>query len=130
MGADPNLLAIPDITFLTTNQSFGLAIVNGVEKRGINCVHTFSDNSNESRRKKIGFYMGDSRIKATTLHSFKGWDSRALVIYVDDKTSWPLIYTGITRLKRHHEGSYLTIVSCSPELQKYGKTWPDYDENF
>ena len=79
----------------------------------------------------MGFYMGDARIKATTLHSFKGWESRAMVIFIGqsvDKKALALIYTGLTRLKRHPQGSYLTVVSCAPELIEYGKTWPNYVE--
>jgi len=80
---------------------------------------------------KMGFYMGDALVKATTLHSFKGWESRAIVIFIGqsvEKRSLALIYTGLTRLKRHTEGSYLTIVSCADELIAYGKTWPQYVE--
>jgi hypothetical protein len=93
-------------------------------------VHTFAAEEKEFRRQKVGFYMGDARIKATTLHSFKGWESRALVIYVSNKTdlkTLALIYTGLTRLKRHEEGSCLTVVSCSEKLLEYGKTWPDFE---
>ena len=75
--------------------------------------------------------MGDSRIKATTLHSFKGWESRAIVIFIGhsvDKKSLALIYTGLTRLKKHPEGSYLTVISCANELIPYGKTWPVFEE--
>jgi hypothetical protein len=123
------LLAIPDITFLTDSQEFGLQVVGELGKQGVKAVHTFSKDNKESRRMKMGFYMGDSRIKATTLHSFKGWETRALVIFIgafcsQDKLA--LIYTGLTRIKRHAKGSYLTIVSCSQELHEYGKTWPEY----
>ena len=89
------------------------------------------ENRRESRRKKMAFYMGNARIKGTTLHSFKGWESRALIIFIGqslDKKSSALIYTGLTRLKRHEDGSYLTIVSCADELMPYGKTWPKYVE--
>lgn len=127
-NVDPDLLAVSDITFLTANQGFGSDVVNELKKRNVNCVDTFSDNTREARRKKLGFYMGDSRIKVTTLHSFKGWESRALVIYVDDNTSLPLVYTGITRLKRHEKGSFLTIVSTSQRLQEYGSSWRDYED--
>lgn len=30
----------------------------------------------------MGFYMGDARIKATTLHSFKGCEFGAMVIFI------------------------------------------------
>lgn len=129
--ADPELLAIPDITFLAGSQKFGRQVVGEIGANGVRAVHTFGDDSRDSRRRKMGFYMGDSRIKATTLHSFKGWESRALVIFIGqtvDRKSLVLIYTGLTRLKRHTDGSYLTVVSCANELRDYGKTWPKYEE--
>ena len=30
---------------------------------------------------KIRFFMDDAHIKATTVHSFKGWEARAVVLY-------------------------------------------------
>ncbi|MDQ7091708.1 MAG: NERD domain-containing protein/DEAD/DEAH box helicase [Methylococcales bacterium] len=129
--AESDLVSIPDITFLSDTNSKGLEVISELGSKGVNSCHTFSNDTRESRRKKMGFYMGDSRIKATTLHSFKGWESRAIVIFIGqsvDKKSLALIYTGLTRLKRHLDGSYLTIVSCSSELIPYGKTWPEYVE--
>lgn len=131
VDTEPNLLSIPDITFLSDTKQSGYGVIEEVGKKGVRTVHTFAIDKKESRRQKVGFYMGDSRIKATTLHSFKGWESRAIVIFIgksEDKKSRALIYTGLTRLKRHLDGSYLTIVSCSNELIPYGKTWPEYVE--
>ena len=74
--------------------------------------------------------MGDARVKATTLHSFKGWESRAIVLFVGEKVdeqSYAIIYTGLTRLKRHEKGSFLTVVSCSDELVEFGKTWAKFE---
>lgn len=124
-------IAITDSTFLCDSKSFGFEVIKKLGYKGIKTVHTFADEEKESRRQKVGFYMGDARIKATTLHSFKGWESRALVIYVSNKTdlkTLALIYTGLTRLKRHEEGSCLTVVSCSEKLLEYGKTWPDFEK--
>lgn len=129
-SAYPELLAIPDITFLAGNQKFGREVVGKIGMKGIKTVHTFGNDSRESRRMKMGFYMGDARIKATTLHSFKGWESRALVLYIGharDKRSRALIYTGMTRLKRHVKGSFLTVVCSAAELEEYGETWPDFE---
>ncbi|OPY14050.1 MAG: UvrD/REP helicase [Syntrophus sp. PtaB.Bin001] len=78
-NADPELLAIPDITFLCESQKFGRKLVAELGGKGLKAVHTFGQNKHDTRRRKIGFYMGDSRIKATTLYSFKGWESIALV---------------------------------------------------
>jgi hypothetical protein len=129
--ADPKLLAITDITFLTGRQDFGYQVVGEIGAKGVRAVHTYSADKEESRRKKMGFYMGSARIKATTIHSFKGWESKALVIYIGDgcdKKTLVLIYTGLTRLKRSFDTSYLTIVSCSNELKEYGRTWPNFYE--
>jgi len=131
IDAKPDLVSIPDITFLSDTNKRGIDVVSEIGNKRVKSCHTFSEDRSESRRKKMGFYMGDARIKATTLHSFKGWESRAIVIFIGqpvDKKSLALIYTGLTRLKRHEEGSYLTIVSCADKLIPYGKTWPKYVE--
>ena len=131
VDAEPNLLSITDITFLSDTNSKGIDVVNKIGQKNVKVCHTYSEDKKESRRKKMGFYMGDARIKATTMHSFKGWESRAIVIFIGckiDRKSLALIYTGLTRLKRHDEGSYLTIVSCANELIEYGKSWPLYED--
>lgn len=129
--ASDEILAITDITFLTGSQKMGAAVVSVLNSKGVNAVHTYSSDKKESRRRKMGFYMGDARVKATTLQSFKGWESRAIVLFVGeniDEQACALIYTGLTRLKRHEKGSYLTVVSCAGPLAEYGKSWPNYEE--
>lgn len=130
MVSGPKVLSITDTTFLSSNQKFGLKVIDRLSKKGIKTTHTYDPDTRESRRKKLGFYMGDAKVKATTLQSFKGWESRMLVIYVGSNVterSLASIYVGLTRLKRHVEGSYLTVVSCADSLKHYGKTW-DYHE--
>jgi len=122
-------LSVPDITFLCAKNSDGLKLVGRLEKLNLRTVHSFADTQMESRQKKMAFYMGDARIKATTLNSFKGWESKALVILVDeagDDQSMALIYTGLTRLKRSTDGSLLTVVSSSQRLRSFGQSWPRY----
>ena len=128
--ADPDILAIPDITFLVNRTDIGRGVITKLdEEKGIKCVDTFDPDSRESRRQKLGFYMGDARVKATTLHSFKGWETRALVVYIGhgfNESAKTLTYIGMTRLKRHLKTSLLTIVSAIPEFAEYGKTWPEF----
>jgi len=122
--------SIPDITFLTANNEFGREVV-GQLKSKIRVIHTFGSNDEDSQRMKLRFYMGDARVKATTLHSFKGWESSAVVIYLETASNgqaMALLYTGLTRLKRRSEGSYLSVISCADGLKDYGKTWPRYEE--
>jgi hypothetical protein len=119
-------LANADITLLASDMRSGAEIVSSLNARNIHVVDTFGG---DNRRQKMGFYMGDARIKATTLHSFKGWESRLLVIYVGDaadRKSLALIYTGLTRLKRSQQGSWLTVVSSAPRLANFGQQFDEF----
>ena len=122
--------SIPDITFLTAKNEFGREVVGHLKSK-IKVIHTFGSSDEDSQRMKLGFYMGDARVKATTLHSFKGWESSAVVIYLENASSdqaMALLYTGLTRLKRRSEGSYLSVISSADGLKDYGKKWPRYEE--
>ena len=70
-------------------------------------------------------------MKATTLHSFKGLESRHLIVYIDriDRPEdLALIYVGLTRLKTHPNGSMLTVVSSCPKLYNFGER--NFSPNF
>lgn len=127
--AEPDILAIPDTTFITDSRKLGAAVVSHLYEKNVKAIHTFGDTSQEERRKKLAFFLGDARVKATTLHSFKGWESRAIVLHVGRGArsgAAAIIYTGMTRLKRHPEGSFLTIVCSAPDLETYGRSWPGF----
>jgi len=122
-------LSVSDMTVLVDSQELGQSIVSLVGEQGSRCVNTFEKDKRQSRRKKLAFFMGDARIKATTLHSFKGWETRALLICIEhakDKRAMALLYAGLTRLKQHPSGSFLTVVCGEPNLAEYGKSWPDF----
>ncbi|ABQ71372.1 conserved hypothetical protein (plasmid) [Rhizorhabdus wittichii RW1] len=124
-------LANADITFLAADASVGAMVVSALADRDIASVATFAPDMQERRREKMAFYMGDARVKATTLHSFKGWESPLLVIYVDENAgerSLALVYAGLTRLKRQQAGSAMTVICSSALLRDYGSTWPDFIE--
>ncbi|MDE0085886.1 MAG: hypothetical protein OXU23_09265, partial [Candidatus Poribacteria bacterium] len=141
--------AISDVVFLSQNNELGLAFVEKCTQHMVgdstslsareSVLHTFVDKNMDnaefgqedrniriyenSRRKKLAFYMGDARIKATTLHSFKGWEGRHLILFVSRISSdkdRALFYTALTRLKKHPNGSMLTVVSSCPELRDFG----------
>ena len=119
-------LANADITLLVSTMNAGAAVVSCLATDRVKAVDTFGA---DHRRKKMGFFMGDARIKATTLHSFKGWESRLLVLYVTDAAhaeSLALGYAGQTRLKRSTQGSWLTVVCAAPQLREFGKKFEDY----
>ena len=139
--------AIPDIIFLSPRNTTGLALVEKYEQKGIRVLHTFGQEDEEtdsddqknteirknedSRRKKLAFFLGDSKVKATTLQSFKGWEGRHLVLYVsriESAEDRALFYTALSRLKKHYNGSMLTVVSDCPELYNFGER--NFSPNF
>ena len=70
-------------------------------------------------------------MKATTIHSFKGYEARAIVIFIDENSYQPtkeLLYVGLTRLREDQDGTYITVVSGHPKLAEYGRSWPEYAE--
>ena len=52
----------------------GLSLTGLLTTKGVHVLHTFDEDQQNSRRQKRAFFQGAARIKATTLHSFKGWE--------------------------------------------------------
>ena len=132
--------AMPDVIFLAPTNDAGLMFVEKCEKKSINALNTFGPEDQDPdalgqyeifRRKKLVFFLQEAKIKATTLHSFKGWEGRHLVLYVSRIASaedHALFYTALTRLKTHPNGSMLTVVSDCPELYNFGER--NFSPNF
>ena len=115
-----------DLSFLTDNQSVGLKVVEKLRAadKSLKVADTFKRNEKDRNQKirKIAFTKLDATVKATTIHSFKGWESRMIVILITRaKTQKDLsvIYTGLTRIKQHPLGSFLTIVNTTERLKNY-----------
>ena len=56
--------------------------------------------------KKAHFYMHPGYMKISTIHSFKGWESKMIFLIIDkyvanDQSLDEIVYTGITRCKEH-----------------------------
>lgn len=120
-------VANADITLLADRKASGAKVVECLSRKRIRTVNTFS--FTDDRRQKMAFFMGRAELKATTLHSFKGWEARLLVVYITSAAhieNLALLYAGLTRLKRSAEGSSLTVVCSTPELEKYGKSFPEH----
>lgn len=123
-------LAVADITVIVDSIPTGKEIADRLkDKHAIKSIDTFRRDESqpyEERRKKLVFFMGDARIKITTIHSFKGWESRLIVLIItkaDTPRALASIYTGLTRLKRSKHGtSALLVVSSAPELEGFAKS--------
>ena len=127
-----------DVVCLLPEHLEGFQLVQVVEKRlGIQMAHVFSDaddsdiRQRESRPLKRSFWGGNGQMKAVTMHSFKGWEARHLLVYIDDirstgEVNMPILfYTALTRLLRHTGGSLLTVVSSCSQLREFGQIFFD-----
>lgn len=128
-------VAVADLVCIVDRDDVGLEVVSLLRAQRINTIHTFGESSNkrerqeQSRRKKLAFFKGDARVKVTTIQSFKGWESRALVVHIsaaDTPDSLALAYAAITRLKRDDHGCYMTVVCSAPQLRNFGALWDEY----
>lgn len=132
---DREELPITDLTLLAVDLQSGLALSESLERDGLRVHHTFAPGDKAAaRRKKLGFYKGTAEIKATTVHSFKGLEARALVICFNPAESHAmrtgnlaLFYAAMSRLKRTERGAHLSVICCVPELASYGASWPETD---
>lgn len=130
-ASDP--VAVSDLVCIVDREEVGRDVVLLLNKKKIKVLHTFGHGDTlrevqeDSRRRKLAFYKGDARVKVTSIQSFKGWESRALVVQISraaSPESLALDYAAITRLKRDDHGCYLTVVCSAPELAEFGATWP------
>ena len=123
--------AIAEIVFLCSTHELGLAIIKELSKKDVKVRHTFDKDSDPPRRQKMAFFKGDSRIKGTTIHSFKGWESRVLLMHIplrQTESNRRLVYTGLTRLLNSRFGSALTVLCQDPDLESYGQNWPEFSK--
>ncbi len=124
-------LSVFDVTLLVQTKRTGIEITNVLSRTyRIPCITTYSDAVNE-RSKKMAFGLGDYSVRATTIHSYKGWESRAVILvieYAKSERDMALIYAGLTRLKWHPYGSFITVICADSRLTQYGKSWKNFRE--
>lgn len=121
--------SVSDVVFLS-NDHVGMNVADQLyDKFKIKIQSTHSADKAKSRKLKVAFHLGSPLVKATTIQSFKGWEARQLVVCVESASrpeDRALLYTALTRLKRHESGSSITVVSACPELNAYGRSWPNF----
>ena len=114
---------IPWVAFLSGTE-IGKNVVREFKQRDVDLFHTHYDNWKMAREAKLSLYPGCAKIVATTVHSFKGWESSHIVVHVEKIESFTdcaVFYTGLSRLKKHSNGVALTVVSSCPELEEFGR---------
>lgn len=114
---------LSDICILVFEHKEGLELVKYFKnKKNIEMNHVFEEEEKKTRHKK-SFWMGDSRLKASTIHSFKGWEVNYIILYISEKIRSDikknnlLIYTSITRSKQN-----LVILNSNVEYDAFFRT--------
>jgi len=117
--------AFSDVCVIADNKDSALTAITELEARKIRCVHTLGKDPREERTRKHAFFRGDARVKVTTIHSFKGWESPRLLVALSEPSP-AVAYTALTRLLRNDAGSSLTVVCSSDYFREFGASWPDF----
>ena len=69
--------------------------------------------------------MGDSRLKMSTIHSFKGWELLNIVLFVPAKAPESntkldaIVYTALTRTREN-----LIILNANKRYEQFGEKLP------
>ena len=119
-----------DTVILLPDKNFGLECVSYFETtKNMKVNHVF-ENEEEQRyhKNKKAFWMGDSRLKISTIHSFKGWEVLNVILYipenhyVGDDVYDKIVYTAMTRTRQN-----LIVINANNRYWEFGdrlsKTW-------
>ncbi len=107
-------LAESDVVFLAPTHDDGLDAVAVIEAAGHQVQHIFGRTPQEKRERKSRFWGRSPGVKGCTVHSFKGWEARAVVLSVDPgDDSHRLAYVGLTRVKGDlsYKSAFVTVVN-------------------
>ncbi|MCK9279956.1 MAG: NERD domain-containing protein [Melioribacteraceae bacterium] len=112
-----------DTVILLPNKHFGMQCVEFYENKKVQVNHVFEDEEEKkSHRHKRSFWMGDGRLKVSTIHSFKGWEVINVILLIPQKyfgdsyRNDSLVYTAMTRA-RHN----LIVINACERYYKFGE---------
>jgi|GEM_PF-513883 len=121
-----------DVTFLVRSGKEGRQITEALNRRGFNVKDTFSSGEKSvasrasDRAKKLCFYKGSGQLKGSTIHSYKGLENRAVVVFLPEPqgdADLHAYYVALTRLKASKKGSLLIVVSNWEAAREFGEKW-------
>lgn len=113
-------LAFDDICLICNSKKFGQIIVDYLNSNNIYTDSTFSDDIQKNRAEKLSFGSDPNVLKCTTVNSYKGLESKAIIlvnVYDNEKANVDLIehmkfYVGLTRVKESLDSScYLIVIN-------------------
>lgn len=114
-----------DIVILVPSHKEGRTLIKLLQEKNFGVNHVFENESKNHHHKK-SFWMGDGRIKACTIHSFKGWELRNVIILtpsdshqIDPQQMDYILYTAFTRAREN-----LIVFNRHSRYREYGGDWP------
>lgn len=96
-----------DIVILLPSRKMGIAAVETFERENIRVNHVFEhDEEVKYHNHKKAFWLGDSRLKMSTIHSFKGWEALHVIMLIpkkwrNDENLDSVVYTAMTRSRKN-----------------------------
>lgn len=112
-----------DTVILLPDKNFGNECVKYFEEtKNMKVNHVF-ENEVEKRyhKHKKAFWMGDSRLKISTIHSFKGWEVLNVILYIPenyyggDDAFDKIVYTAMTRTRQN-----LIVINSNKRYSDFG----------
>jgi len=119
-----------DTVILLPNNEFGFRCVGYFNMyKNVQPNHVFeNEQEKQFHRHKKAFWMGDSRIKISTIHSFKGFEVSNVILVIPQKmlgseeSNNNLIYTAITRTREN-----LIVINMNDKYKKFGENYSGDD---
>ena len=115
-----------DMVILLPNHKYGQECVAYFKKLNIEGNHVFeSDSETHFHPHKKAFWMGDSRLKMSTIHSFKGWELLNIILFIPERAPESnkkldaIVYTAITRTREN-----LIILNANKRYNDFGNRFP------
>lgn len=120
-----------DIVILLPNHRLGKIAVDLFRAKQIEINHVFEeDTETRYHPHKKAFWMGDGRLKMSTIHSFKGWELLNIILFIParapetNKKLDALVYTAITRTREN-----LIVLNANNRYNNFGTKFPNkWDE--
>tara|TARA_B100001971_G_scaffold150440_1_gene139573 strand:- start:353 stop:2203 length:1851 start_codon:yes stop_codon:yes gene_type:complete len=118
-----------DIVILVPTHKEGWKLVREFEKK-YRVTHVFEPDIIEigfsPKQNKFAFKLDEPGLKMSTIHSFKGWELRNVILCTPSSGSGffgqlhQLVYSSITRAREN-----LIVINRNPDYKEYGSTWPN-----
>ncbi len=110
-------MKISDIVILVDTKKEGIELKEYIQDKLIikNIMDVFSSGQ-IGRLKKIAFKINSPYLKMSTIHSFKGWEARnVIVITPENKSIDSHLYAALTRVREN-----LIVVNQNKRYEKFG----------